>query len=230
MQKVVIRHYRRDDRPFVRNIAWNTAFLGDSAGVFFDNKEILSDFLTLYFTDYEPESSFVAEIDVRVIGYLIGARNIDVLNRIFFVRILPRLVTKAVVRGVFFSKKNILFMTNALRSFLKGEFRVPYFLKYYPALLHINIEKKFRALGIGALLIEAYLNYLNKAGIEGLHLATVSDVAVGFFKKQGFNLLYKHKRSLLGNILGKEYFCYLYGKKILTQSKPEEASCNDKET
>lgn len=88
-EEVIIRQYQKDDRDFVRKISWDTSFMGNPAYPIFEDKEILTDFLTAYFTDHEPESCFVAESGKKVIGYLIGAKYVPVLERIFKSKILP---------------------------------------------------------------------------------------------------------------------------------------------
>ena len=110
MADVLIRSYRKVDRPSLRMISFETAFLGRPADAFFNDPEILADFLTLYFTDHEPASSFVAEVDGSVVGYLIGAKNERALDRIFLLNILPRLFLKAFLRGTFFNRKNSAFV------------------------------------------------------------------------------------------------------------------------
>ena len=56
-----IRAYKAGDRRKVREISYDTAFMGESPEDFFDEEEIPADEVTLYYTDYEPESVFVAE-------------------------------------------------------------------------------------------------------------------------------------------------------------------------
>ena len=46
MEDIVIRKYKREDRQAVRDIAWETAFMGKPADVFFSDREIFADFLT----------------------------------------------------------------------------------------------------------------------------------------------------------------------------------------
>jgi len=38
MTKLFVRHYRQDDRGMVRQIAWDTAFLGKQAAAFLKAK------------------------------------------------------------------------------------------------------------------------------------------------------------------------------------------------
>lgn len=214
MQEIIIRHYQDKDRTLVRSIAYDTALLGDPAYPFFEGKEILSDFLTSYFIDYEPCSCFIAEVGGKPAGYLLGAKDVSVLNKVSGSKIIPKLLMKAIACNVIFNKKNLTFIVNCVKSWLKGEFISPDFSRDYPAVLHINIQKEYRDQGVGRRLIAAYLDYLVKERIKGVHFATLSEKAARFYEKLGFNLLYKGKRSYLQGILHKDIFCYIYGKKL----------------
>ncbi len=214
MEEIVIRHYRKEDRPFVRKIAWETALMGESAQAFFDGEEIFSDFLTLYFTDSEPESCFVAQVKGNIAGYLLGAKDTALLERIFRDKIIFPLLFRAFVRGTFFKKKNLIFFFNFLKSLLRKEFKMPDFSREYPATLHINLKKECRGLGAGSKLISAFLGYLSKSGVPGVCLATMSEEAGTFFQKQGFNLMYRGKRSYFRHILHRDIPIYIYAKKL----------------
>lgn len=214
MNEIIIRQYCEDDRQFVRDLAFNTAFMGEPALAFFDDQDILADFLTLYFTDYEPESCFVAESKGRVVGYIFGTRNITILKRVFSIKIFPPLLIKVIRNGAILRKKNVVLFFHFLLSFLKGEFRMPDFSRHYPAHLHINIEKDFRNAGIGSRLVEVYLDYLRDKKIPGVYLATISDKAGDFFKRHGFALLHTGTRSYFNYILHKNTPVYIYGGKL----------------
>ena len=214
MDEVVIRKYKEEDRSFVRDIAWKTAFIGEPASAFFDDREILDDFLTLYFTDYEPESCFVAEVNGEVVGYVTGAKNSYTLKNIFLTKIIWRLLLKSTINGAMFTKKNIFFILHLLLSFLKGEFKQPNFSKNYPAILHINVKTGFRNLGNGSRLISVYLDYLCQERIPGVHLATMSKEASRFFNKQGFHLLYEGRRSYFNYLLYRDIPIYILGKRL----------------
>lgn len=69
---IFIRKFNNCDRKDIRRISCDTAFLEESRKVFFDDDEILADALTLYFTDYEPDSCFVAVKNDKIIGYIKG--------------------------------------------------------------------------------------------------------------------------------------------------------------
>src|SRR5205085_10015258 len=70
-----IRSYRSTDRAAVRRLRCQTGFLGELIDPVFDDHELFADFLTTYYTDKEPQSSFVLEIDGEIRGYLLGSRR-----------------------------------------------------------------------------------------------------------------------------------------------------------
>lgn len=210
----VIRRYSAQDRPSVRRISAQTALMGEPGAVFFDDDEILADALTLYFTDHEPESCFVAVCGDKVLGYVLGCRDARRMDKIYASKILPPLLLKAWLRGTFFRKKNMRFLFHVFLSLLKGEFRSPVFSKEYPAALHINIDKEFRAAGIGSGLIRAYLDDLRRQAVAGVHFATMSEKAALFFEKNGFQLLFRGKRSYFRYFLGKDVLLSIYGMRI----------------
>lgn len=210
----VIRRYSVRDRPSVRRISVQTALMGEPGSAFFDDDEILADALTLYFTDREPESCFVAVCGDKVAGYVLGARDAKRMDQMCAAKILPSLLLKALLRGTFFHKKNVRFLFHVFLSLLKGEFRAPVFSKEYPAALHINIDKEFRAAGIGSELIHAYLDDLKRQAVRGVHFATMSEKAALFFEKNGFQLLFRGRRSYFRYFLGKDVPLLIYGMRI----------------
>ena len=214
---VTIRKYHPKDRPRVRQINCMTALMGEPSAAFFDDDEVFADALTIYFTDHEPESCFVAECDNNVVGYLIGAKDIKRMDKVFAGKIALPLLTKALRHLVFFRKKNLRFIFHVLCSLMKGEFRAPTFSKDYPATLHINLMKEYRAGGVGSRLIHAYLDYLKEQGVEGVHFATMSDKAGQFFKKQNFQLLHQEERSYFRYFLGKNIPIFIYGMLIVRE-------------
>jgi len=212
-QEILIRKFSYRDRQEVRDLCYQTAFMGKPASIFFEG-DILADALTLYFTDYEPESCFVAVSSDKVVGYLIGSKNVSVLDKVFLQKIAFYLLFKVLNSDVLIKRKNLLFLLYCSRSFLKGEFRAPDFSKEYPATLHINMKEGFRGFDIGSKLISSYLEYLVDQNVPGVHLATMSDQAGQFFTKQGFSLLHESQRSYFRHILGNNITLYIFGKKL----------------
>ena len=211
---ILIKRFERSNRKAVRLISCDTAFLGIDNKLFFDDDEVLADALTIYYTDYEPQSCFVAVEKNKVIGYIIGSKNVVRMDMIFHYIILPKLIIKALARGVFLRKKNIRFLLRVAGSFLKGEFSTPDFSKQYPATLHINIDENFRGRKIGNQLIEHYLKYLKENKIGGVHFGTMSGRAKNFFTRLGFNILFETRHSYLTYITKQDIHYYILGKTL----------------
>ena len=212
--KVKIRKFQAKDRPAVRQIVYDTALMGESAALFFQGQEVISDAFSLYFTDYEPGSCFVAETNNQVVGYLIGAKNKISAETIFNGQIALPLFFKALKSGIFLSLKNLSFIFGCLIDLLKNGVKTPNFNQAYPATFHINIKDDFRGQNIGTKLINSYLDYLKIERIPGVHLATMSLSAANFFLSQGFSQLYKGKRSYFRHILHRDVPLYIFGKRL----------------
>jgi GNAT superfamily N-acetyltransferase len=70
--RAAIRPYRPADRAAVRHVCCETGFSGRPVEPLFSDRELFADFLTRYYTDFEPESILVVEDGGRVVGYLTG--------------------------------------------------------------------------------------------------------------------------------------------------------------
>jgi len=217
-KKIILRKFVLQDRSAIRSISCQTAFLEMPVRNFLNNEEILADALTQYYTDYEPESCFVAAYDDKVIGYLVGAKNISRANNIFRNKIMFFLLAKAFKSGLFVSLKTLRLFFNIFISAVRGEFAAPDFSKQYPATLHINIDKNFRGFHVGSRLIDCYLNFLKRNRISGVHFGSISDNAKDFFLKKGFILLHQGRRSYLRYALGQTSNYYIFGKILLNET------------
>jgi ribosomal protein S18 acetylase RimI-like enzyme len=210
--EIKIRKFEAQDRAAVRQIVYDTALMGESAALFFQGQEVISDAFSLYFTDYEPGSSFVAQVNDQVVGCLIGARRKVCAEAVFNGQIVLPLFFKALKSGIFLKIKNIIFIFSCLKNLLINGIKTPDFSRVYPATFHLNIKGGFRGQELGSKLIAAYLEYLRDEKIGGVHLATMSDRAAKFFSSQGFQQLYQGKRSYFKHILQKDVPLYIFGK------------------
>lgn len=213
MNNILIRQYSQDDRQSVREISFETSFM-EQPDKFIDDREIIADALTVYFTDYEPESCFVSVSKGQVIGYLIGTTDGRRLNHIFLMKILPGLILRCLSKGLLFKKKEQQLAKHFLISFLKGEFFVPNCLKQYPALFHINIDKIYRGQNVGHQLIDRFIKLLMEKNIVGVHVSTMSEKAKEFFMRMGFKTQHLSNRSYLKYRLGHKFPFYIMGKSL----------------
>jgi hypothetical protein len=93
----VIRPYRPEDRDVLRAICADTGFLGQPIDPVFEDRELFADYLTSYYTDAEPESTFVCEFNGEVKGYLMGCR-LPKRKAGYERRLLPGLVVRGLWR------------------------------------------------------------------------------------------------------------------------------------
>ena len=186
-----IRNYQPADRSAVREIACDTADAGEPVERFFHDRRTISDVLTLYYTDYEPGSLWVAECDGRVVGYLTGCLDTRRQERVTRKRILPKAISGAIARGVLWHAEAWHLLASFAGTVILGGFPHPIDLARYPAHLHINVRKGFRGGRLGPQLVEAFKQQVEHAGVRGIHVVTRGDNAGGrrFFEKMGFRLL-----------------------------------------
>ena len=55
----VIRPYRSSDREAVRRLCCETGYLGKAIDPVFEDRELFADYLTKFYTDWEPMASVV---------------------------------------------------------------------------------------------------------------------------------------------------------------------------
>lgn len=211
----VIRKYEKKDRQAVRDIAWETAFMGKPADAFFDDKEVLCDSLVSPFIDGESSRfCLVAEQQGRVVGYIIGSQSASKVQEFFARSIVPVLILKAFRRKTFFSAKNRQFLVQLAKSWLTGEMKTPgWIIKKYPAVLHINFLGPFRGLGLGKRSISEFIKLL-PPDCHGVHLCTVSESSKIFFEKQGFNVIFRGQRSYWRYLSVGKINLYVLGRQI----------------
>src|SRR5947209_16729901 len=63
------------DRARIRELCCETGFLGNPIDPVFEDRQLFADYLTAYYTDWEPESSFVLLVNGHIRGYLLGSRQ-----------------------------------------------------------------------------------------------------------------------------------------------------------
>jgi len=211
-KKFVIRPYEIRDREALRRIFAETAFHGRSYRHFFDDAEWLSDFMTNGYLDLEPESSFIAETEEGLVGYLTGTLDTNRYRRRWLLRVLPGIIVDFFAQGLWRRRRTWSFFWNGVRSLMKGEETVPAGLyRNYPAHFHINIKDKFRSGGAGRKLAEAFFGLVKRRNIKGIHVRTARlDGHHPFFEGLGFRPLRVSPLSLWNYLKQPPYFLVTY--------------------
>jgi hypothetical protein len=72
MANAFVREYRPGDRDAVRRICFETGLMGEPIVAQYGDIDSFADMLTAYYTDVEPEGAWVAEVDGKVVGYMLS--------------------------------------------------------------------------------------------------------------------------------------------------------------
>lgn len=71
--EIIIRPYEAADRQAVRQICYETGFMGSSIASQYGDFESYADIFSAYYTDQEPDLAFVATQSGQVVGYALSA-------------------------------------------------------------------------------------------------------------------------------------------------------------
>ena len=184
-----IRKFQKADREIVRRLCCETGFLGNPIDPVFEDRELFADFLTAYYTDWEPESSFVLEVDGEVKGYLLGSRQ-PLRQQTHSLYQNLSIFARAVVRYWRYNQASRGFIhwiaLNGWREVPAAPKRTPHF--------HINLLPEARNLASTRALMDAYLQYLSHCGekqVYGQMVTFESRRGTRMFERYGFRVLNK---------------------------------------
>lgn len=183
-----IRAYEARDRAAVRRICFDTGYMGDPVAWQWDDPESFADLFSAWYTDHEPASALVAEVDGTVAGYLLGCRDTS------------RLATPGRVAAHHLLRRGLLLRTGtapvlwrALADLGREATRghrpsLGVHDPRWPAHLHIDLLPRARGLGLGRRLVDRWLASLRADGVPGCHLETWAENAgaIAFFRSVGF--------------------------------------------
>ncbi len=156
---IVIRPYSRVDRSAIRHICCETGFQGNPVDPLFSDRDVFADFFTRYYTDWEPESTWVAEVDHQVVGYL------TCCLRYHYHAIAEKWILLCVVPKVGWRWATGQY-NEASRAFLKwcifqGSQQTPPVPKE-AAHFHFNILPEYRNEGVGIRLFKQFMKYIQE--------------------------------------------------------------------
>ncbi len=215
LARALIRKYRPEDREAIRKICYDTGLMGEPINRFFGCFDLFADYWMNYYTDHEPESAFVAELDGKVIGYLVGCKDTSTQLEVQKAVIMPRIRRRLFFFGYTLEWPFARFVWRYARSMWRGEF-VDEPIGDYPAHLHMNLAAGYRSGGIGSKLLLEYFDYLRENGVKGLHLgtSTYNKLAVPFYKKWGFRHVSSHPLTMYDGIVGEKVDALFFTREI----------------
>ena len=182
-----IRNYRASDREAVRRLCCDTGYLGEPIDPVYQDRELFADFLTTYYTDHEPESSFVVEVNGELRGYLLGCRK-PLLNQLYSFYQNICLSARALLRYGTYNEASRNFIgwlvMNGWREVPAAPRRTPHF--------HINLLPDARKIATTRALFSAYFGYLYRHGekrVYGQIVTFESRRGEKMFERYGFKVL-----------------------------------------
>lgn len=190
----VVRRYERRDRDAVRHICFVTGYLGDPVDWQWRDPDSFADFFSGYYTDHEPGSAWVVDIDGEVRGYLLGCIDSGraIAPTAYFAHHLLRrgLAFRPGTAGMVWRSVGDILADAPRRRLPPPRFDDP----RWPAHLHIDLLPEARGRGAGAALMRSFLDGLVELGVAGCHVETVAENtrAVAFFEAMGFR---RHLRA-----------------------------------
>lgn len=155
----VIRPYEASDRDTVRRLCCETGYLGQPIDPVFEDRELFADYLTSFYTDWEPESTFLLEQDGEVKGYLMGSRR-PFLHQLHSFLLNFGLLARGIFRYPRYSKASKAFvrwiLLNAWREVPAAPRRIPHF--------HFNMLPEAQSIGGTRELLVQFFNHLRAHG------------------------------------------------------------------
>jgi ribosomal protein S18 acetylase RimI-like enzyme len=187
--KFATRFYQARDREAVRQICADTGFLGSPIDPIFEDREIFADYLTGYYTDIEPESTLVTEVNGRVVGYIMGCR---LVSRHEYYRLAQNL--QLAVRGLFryfhrpYNPATRRYIKWLISQSGKESPHTPHAMPHF----HINLLPEARSVAQTRALINQFLEYLAGCGEKAVYGQVVTfDKRRGprMFERYGFRVV-----------------------------------------
>jgi hypothetical protein len=182
-----IRGYQASDRDAVRELCCRTGFLGNPVDPVYEDRELFADFLTTYYTDHEPESFFVLEVDGELKGYLLGSRK-PLLNQLYSFQQNIVLFLRALLRYPRYKRCSRRFIRWMI---MNGWREVPVAPARRP---HLPITQlpEARKMSTTRALMSAYLSYLYGCGekqVYGQIVTFESRRGEKMFERYGFRVM-----------------------------------------
>lgn len=210
-----VRNYQHNDLQGVRAIYGDDEFVRPRLLHKYPKmKEYLADEVSYYYIQYEPESLFVAEVNGKIVGALLGGVNTHRHEQYYKHRIKPYLARRCLTGAYGWP----LWLPAVIRTELAGRKIVAPLVdhKLYPAHLHIGVLPTWRRHGIGTALMRRYSKHLRKKKVAGYHLYASSfhPLGVSFYSKLGLDELGQFDWRLHDGFKWKMVTEYIFGQQL----------------
>ena len=184
-----IRNFQPGDRERVRELCCETGFLGKPIDPIFEDRALFADYLTAYYTDWEPESAFVLLVNGEIRGYLLGSRH-PARQQLFNFYSNAALFLRGILRYPRYSAASKKFVHWIFRTAWREVPAAPRKTAHF----HINLLADARSVASTRALMDSYLRYLHEHGekrVFGQMVVFEDRRGTKMFERYGFRVLNK---------------------------------------
>ena len=184
-----IRKFQPADRARVRELCCETGFLGKPIDPVFGDRELFADYLSAYYTDWEPESAFVLLVNGEIRGYLLGARR-PLRQQLYNLYNNAALFLRGIFRYPRYNAASKKFVHWILRQAWREVPASPRRTAHF----HINLLADARSVASTRALMDSYLRYLHEKGerrVFGQMVVFEDRRGTKMFERYGFKVLNK---------------------------------------
>jgi ribosomal protein S18 acetylase RimI-like enzyme len=190
VQEVSVRPYRPGDLDDLYRICLQTGKSGQDATSLFEDQQILGHVFAAPYGLFEPSLAFVAEDELGVGGYIIGALDSKAFEKRLEADWWPALRLRYAAPPAEISPDQWT-PDQRMAAVIHAPLAVSDDLaERYPSHLHINLVPRLQAQGLGRRLIDTLVRALRERGSAGLHFFVSRDNqrAAEFYRHLGFTL------------------------------------------
>ena len=184
-----IRRFLPADRSRVRELCCATGFLGNPIDPIFEDRELFADYLTAYYTDWEPESAFVLLVGGEIQGYLLGSR-FPLRQQLYAIYQNVSLFARGALRYPRYNPASKRFVQWILRTAWREVPAAPRRTAHF----HVNLLPEARHVPTTRALMDAYLKYLHDHGektVYGQMVVFEDRRGTKMFERYGFRVINK---------------------------------------
>jgi hypothetical protein len=184
-----IRKFLPTDRARVRELCCETGFLGKPIDPVFEDRELFADYLSAYYTDWEPESAFVLLVNGDIRGYLLGSRHPQ-RQQLYNLYNNAALFLRGIIRYPRYNEASKKFVHWNLRQAWREVPASPRRTAHF----HINLLTDARSVANTRALMDSYLKYLHENGekrVFGQMVVFEDRRGTKMFERYGFKVLNK---------------------------------------
>jgi hypothetical protein len=184
-----IRKFQSADRARVRELCCETGFLGKPIDPIFEDRELFADYLSAYYTDWEPESAFVLLMNGEIRGYLLGSRH-PFRQQLYNLYNNVALFLRGILRYPRYNAASKKFVHWILRQAWREVPAAPRRTAHF----HVNLLADARSVAQTRALMDSYLKYLYENGekrVFGQMVVFEDRRGTRMFERYGFKVLNK---------------------------------------